>query len=285
MSRAVLPRQLQPITGSGLQCHVPPLLSPSNAECRRSVGFALAVATPKAPLFGSEPLSKLARVRKLARAAVRAVRLAAILAIDDDRSSLGLDTMSDNHLLNNRSLFIRRTMRRLNPPSLIEGANLYVNELLITGALFCPSSPFNLLSVGRLHWDHPDWLCHLPPGGAGLQHPAPVLQAWSPAGRLLLSAVNYRRSNYFSLLPDRAQCLRSGAPRGLAALLSGLVLRWLGLVIRWLGWPCPLWFFRLLCVLMPRPLCLLPCLIFLWLSRRPVFLLGVHVVASGPWAP
>ena len=165
---------------------------------RRRGGTALAAVSPEVLPSGVVSLSK------SAKAAVRAWHTAALLALvsddastdpddDDGRPLIGLDTMSDNHLIFDRSLFVQSSIKRLNPPILIEGAtgalefteqgDLYVNSILITGALFCPTSPYHLLSVGRLVRDYPSWDWALP------SRPVPVLQAWSSAGRLLISAV------------------------------------------------------------------------------------------------
>ena len=168
------------------------------APSRRRGGTALAAVSPEVLPSGVVSL------RKSAKAAVRAWHTAALLALisddastdpddDDGRPLIGLDTMSDNHLIFDRSLFVQSSIKRLNPPILIEGAtgalefteqgDLYVNSILITGALFCPTSPYHLLSVGRLVRDYPSWDWALP------SRPVPVLQAWSSAGRLLISAV------------------------------------------------------------------------------------------------
>ena len=97
-------------------------------------------------------------------------------ALDDDgMSSVGLDTMSDNHLIDDRTRFIQTTIAKFDVPIVVEGAtgafsytefgDVYVNDILIKGAIYCPTSPFHLLSVGRFQREHPRWLWTMANGG------------------------------------------------------------------------------------------------------------------------
>ena len=103
--------------------------------------------------------------------------------------------MSDHHLINDRNLFIQKTISRFSEPMEIEGAtgasafteygSAYVNGVLIEGAVYCPTSPFSLLSVGRLFRDHPGWDWRLSKVGPGTL----ALRAVDEAGAVIIDAV------------------------------------------------------------------------------------------------
>ena len=75
--------------------------------------------------------------------------------------------MSDHHLVNNRDLFVQKTIKPYIRPITVEVAtgetpcfeygDVYLNDVLIKDAIFCPSSSYNLISVGRLFREHPSW--------------------------------------------------------------------------------------------------------------------------------
>ena len=75
--------------------------------------------------------------------------------------------MSDSHLINRRALLIQETINSLPEPLAVQRAtgtshyseygDLYVDNILITDAIYCPSSAYNILSSGRLFGGNPTW--------------------------------------------------------------------------------------------------------------------------------
>ena len=109
--------------------------------------------------------------------------------------TVGLDSMSDHHLVNRRDLFLQKTIKPYARPITVEGAtgetpcfeygDVYLNNVLIKGAIFCPNSPYNLFSVGRLFREHPSWDWGLSKLGPS----ALALRAIDDSGALVLAAV------------------------------------------------------------------------------------------------
>ena len=116
-------------------------------------------------------------------------------ATDDGTTLVGLDSMSDHHIINDRGYFIQKSIRCFPDPITVEGAtgasifseygSSYANDVLIEGAILCPTSPFTLLSVGRLFREHPEWSWKLSKASLGTLD----LRALDDSGHAVIDAV------------------------------------------------------------------------------------------------
>ena len=91
---------------------------------------------------------------------------------DSDEASsgtrfIGLDSMSDSHLISRRRSFVQSSIKLFDPPLIIVGAtgtdtyfeygDVWLNNWLIKDAILCPTAAYDIISAGRLASDFPAW--------------------------------------------------------------------------------------------------------------------------------
>ena len=80
---------------------------------------------------------------------------------------MGFDSMSDSHLINDRSLLIPNSIKQFDQPLTINGAtgtelyyeygDVFMDNMLIKDAILCSTFAHNIISAGRLGSDNPSW--------------------------------------------------------------------------------------------------------------------------------
>ena len=79
----------------------------------------------------------------------------------------GLDTLANRHLFHDVSLFVQSSLRRLHAPIIVEGVcgdveltvrgDVQFGGFLLSNVFHCPSSPVNVVSLGKLTDQFPRW--------------------------------------------------------------------------------------------------------------------------------
>jgi hypothetical protein len=133
---------------------------------------------------------------------------------DDGMITVGLDSMIDPPIIEYRACFIQKNIIRLFESVVVEGAtgssNFSEYDILTEAAIFCPTSPYSLLSGGRLLREYPQWPWKL------ARSPSHSLarRALDECGDVLIDAVTTAHSFLW-------KCRSSPSPRAAVQLPRG----------------------------------------------------------------